>query len=158
TQLQTELEATQTQLGEGRRESTTLGREVNQLQQRLADTKQTLTSELTRLEEVQQAADSAERHAKEVRARVQREAKRVADLAAAAVMAAAAGGGDTGEYRMVPAPGSPAAEAAADAAEAVVEAAAEAAAEIQAVIEEDDEPAPRHQNGHPRHDGVPGQR
>ncbi|WP_426505283.1 hypothetical protein ACPPVO_46760 [Dactylosporangium sp. McL0621] len=104
TQLQAEHEATQTKLIEGRRESAELGREVNTLQQRLAETKQSLTSELTRLEHARQAADSAERHAKEVRARVQREAKRVADLAAAAVMAAAAGGGDTGEYPKVPAP------------------------------------------------------
>ena len=41
--------------------------------------------------EARRAADSVEQHAKDVRARVQREAKRVADLAAAAVMAAAAG-------------------------------------------------------------------
>ena len=59
--------------------------------------------------------DSAERHAKDVRARVQREAKRVADLAAAAMTAAAAGGTETAEYPMVgshssfvdPAPTSP---------------------------------------------------
>jgi hypothetical protein len=70
----------------------------------VAKIRQDLTHELTRLDEARRAADSAERHAKEVRARVQREAKRVADLAAAAVMAAAAGGGDTGEYRQVPAP------------------------------------------------------
>ncbi|MDT5026165.1 MAG: hypothetical protein QOE61_2591, partial [Micromonosporaceae bacterium] len=36
-----------------------------------------------------------------VRARVQREAKRFAELAAAAVMAAAAGGTDTGEFPKV---------------------------------------------------------
>ena len=55
-----------------------------------------------RLDEARRMADSVEQHAKDVRARVQREAKRVADLAAAAVMAAAAGGGsETAEYPTV---------------------------------------------------------
>src|SRR6266511_2605780 len=100
-QLHTELDAAQQQLAQARQAQATAEDEVAQLQQRLGGARQDLTAELSRLEEVRRAADAAERHAKEVRARVQREAKRVADLAAAAVMAAAAGGADTGEYPMV---------------------------------------------------------
>jgi hypothetical protein len=71
------------------------------LQQRLGGIRQELAAEMGRLEETRRGADAAERHAKEVRARVQREARRVAELAAAAVIAAASGGGDTGEYPQV---------------------------------------------------------
>jgi chromosome segregation ATPase len=100
-QLQTELDAAQQRLAESRQERATADHEVAQLQQRLGEVRQELTADLNRLDEARRAGDSAERHAKEVRARVQREAKRVADLAAAAVMAAAAGGADTGEYPRV---------------------------------------------------------
>jgi chromosome segregation ATPase len=100
-QLQTELDAAQQRLAQTRQETATAEHEVAQLQQRLGEVRQDLTAELNRLDETRRAADSAEQHAKEVRVRVQREAKRVADLAAAAVMAAAAGGSDTGEYLQV---------------------------------------------------------
>jgi hypothetical protein len=102
--VRTELESAQQRLGQSRQEGAAADREVNQLQQRLVEVRQTLSSELSRLDEARRSADSAEQHAKEVRARVQREAKRVAELAAAAVMAAAAGGPSTGEYRQVPMP------------------------------------------------------
>src|SRR5690606_23806195 len=82
-------------------EAAGLEREITHLQQRLNETSQDLTAELDRLEQARQAADAAERHAERVRARVQREAERVAHLAAEAVMAAAARGGETGEYPMV---------------------------------------------------------
>ena len=99
-------------LAQLRQDGATADSDLAQLRQRLGEARRDLTGELKRLDEARRAADSAERHAKEVRARVQREAKRVADLAAAAVMAAAAGGADTGEYKVVPGPsangGSPA--------------------------------------------------
>lgn len=100
-QMQAELEGAQQQLTQARQESAAAEREVAELQQRFDDISQQLASELTRLDNARRAADSAERHAKEVRARVQREAERVAQLAAAAVMAAAARGAETGEYPMV---------------------------------------------------------
>ncbi|MEN3308239.1 MAG: hypothetical protein V7603_4441 [Micromonosporaceae bacterium] len=100
-ELQAELAAAQQQLAQSRQEGSAVDQEVTQLQQRLGEVRQDLTAELNRLDEARRAGDAAEQHAKEVRARVQREAKRVADLAAAAVMAAAAGGADTGEYRVV---------------------------------------------------------
>jgi cell division septum initiation protein DivIVA len=75
--------------------------EVVQLQQRLNEVGQALTVEHNRLDEARRAGDAAEQHAKDVRARVQREAKRVAEMAAAAVLAAAAGGVDTGEFPRV---------------------------------------------------------
>jgi chromosome segregation ATPase len=100
-ELQTELDVVQQHLEETRQTQQATERQIEQLEQRLTDTRQELTAELGRLEEARHAAEASERHAKEVRARVQREAKRVADLAAAAVMAAAAGGADTGEYPLV---------------------------------------------------------
>lgn len=102
TQLQTELATARQRLAQTRQEGATIERDCHQLTQRLGQVRQELTAELTRLEEARHAADTAESHAREVRARVQREAKRVADLAAAAVLAAATGGADTGEYRLVP--------------------------------------------------------
>jgi peptidoglycan DL-endopeptidase RipA len=96
-QLQSEMDNAQQRLAQWRQEGATVEHEVAQLQQRLGEAREDLSAELSRLEEARTAADSADRHAKDVRARVQREAKRVADLAAAAVMAAAAGG-VTGEY------------------------------------------------------------
>jgi hypothetical protein len=75
--------------------------EVVQLQQRLNEVGQALIAEHNRLDEARRAGDAAEQHAKDVRARVQREARRVAELAAAAVLAAAAGGADTGEFPRV---------------------------------------------------------
>ena len=100
-ELQSELDAAQQRLAQSRQEAATAEREFSQLQHRLGEVRQDLTIELNRLDEARRSADSAERHAKETRARVQREAKRVADLAAAAVMAAAAGGTDTGEFPKV---------------------------------------------------------
>ena len=100
TKLQAELDTGEQRLSQVKEEGDTVNREVTQLQQRLVVVRQGLAAELNRLSEARHAADHAERHAKDVRARVQREAKRVADLAAAAVMAAAAGG-DTGEYPAV---------------------------------------------------------
>jgi cell division septum initiation protein DivIVA len=101
-ELQAELDSAQQRLAQSRQEQAATDHEVTQLRQRLGEIRQDLTAELNRLDETRRAADAAEQHAKEVRARVQREAKRVADLAAAAVMAAAAGGADTGEYPQVP--------------------------------------------------------
>src|SRR5262249_10515686 len=79
----------------------------------LTRVREELSTDLERLDEARQSAESAERHAKEVRARVQREAKRVADLAAAAGMAAATGDASTGGAprggaRPAPAPPDPA--------------------------------------------------
>jgi peptidoglycan DL-endopeptidase RipA len=99
--LQAELDTAQQQLGQSRQEGAVVEREVAGLQQRLDEVGQQLAAELDRLDEARRAADSAERHATQVRARVQREAERVAQLAAAAVMAAAARGAETGEYPMV---------------------------------------------------------
>ncbi len=159
-QLQTELNAVQQKLAQTRQEGATAERDYNQLTARLGKVRQDLTGELTRLEEARHAADSAELHAREVRARVQREAKRVADLAAAAVMAAAAGGADTGEYRQVPPvrraePGGHAAPAEATGDAAGGEAAAEEKAEPHATN------GANGTGGHPRHDAdhvVPAQR
>ena len=100
-ELHAELDTGRQQLAEIREEGETLENELSRMQQRLSEVRRDLTAESARLEEARRAGDSAERHAKEVRARVQREAKRVADLAAAAVMAAAAGGTETAEYPMV---------------------------------------------------------
>jgi chromosome segregation ATPase len=100
-QLQAELDATRQRLAQAHEDRDTADTELTELQQRLGEARQDLTGELNRLEETRHAADTAEQHAREVRARVQREAKRVADLAAAAVMAAAASGPDTGEYPQV---------------------------------------------------------
>jgi cell division septum initiation protein DivIVA len=100
-QLQTAQETAEQRLAQSHQERATADREVAQLAQRLGEVRQDLTAQINRLDEARQAADSAERHAVEVRARVQREAKRVADRAAAAVMAAAAISAETGEYRMV---------------------------------------------------------
>jgi cell division septum initiation protein DivIVA len=107
TQLQGMLDTTQQQLTQSRQEGAAAEREVNQLRHRFDEVNQQLETELNRLEEVKRAAQSAERHAVDVRARVQREAERVAQLAAAAVMAAAARGAETGEYPIVvpPRPG-----------------------------------------------------
>jgi peptidoglycan DL-endopeptidase RipA len=100
-QLQNELDAAQQRLSEWRQEQAEVEREVAQLEQRLEEVRQDRSQELERLDEARRAADSAERHAKAVRARVQREAQRVADLAAAAVLKAAERGTETGEYPMV---------------------------------------------------------
>ncbi len=105
--LKSELEETLARLTRARQEAAGTRSEVNALQQRLTTVTQELAGELDRLEQTRRAAESADRHAKETRARVQREARRVADLAAAAVMAAAAGGVDTGEYRLVTPPRRP---------------------------------------------------
>lgn len=104
TQLQAEVDAAQQQLAQVRQEGASLEREIAQLQQRLSETNQDLTAELDRLEQAKQSAAEAQRHAKQVRARVQREAERVAQLAAEAVMAAAARGPETGEYPVVARP------------------------------------------------------
>ncbi|GAA1377053.1 hypothetical protein [Catellatospora chokoriensis] len=100
-QLQAELDIAQQRLVQSRQDGATAERDVAQLQQRLSETTQELNHELHRLEEARRSAESAERHAVAVRARVQREAERVANLAAAAVMAAAVGGVETGEYPRV---------------------------------------------------------
>jgi cell division septum initiation protein DivIVA len=100
-QLQAELEAARHELAQTRQEGATAEHAVAQLQQRFEEVSHQLSAELGRLDNARRAADTAERHAKEVRARVQREAERVAQLAAAAVMAAAARGAETGEYPMV---------------------------------------------------------
>lgn len=101
TQLEAELTAAQQQLGQVRQESTAAKRELSQVQHQHTEVSQSLSGELERLEQARRAAESAERHAKDVRARVQREAERVASMAAAAVMAAAQRGAETGEYPQV---------------------------------------------------------
>jgi hypothetical protein len=100
-EVQTELDTAEQQLSTSHEAQTAAEHEVEQLQQRIKAVREELASELDRVEEARRAVESAERHAQSVRARVQREAKRVADLAAAAVMAAAAGGTDTGEFPQV---------------------------------------------------------
>lgn len=99
--LQGELDSAQQRLAQCRHEEAATERQVAALQQRLEETRRELSGELNRLEEARRAAEAAEQHAKAVRAKVQREAKRVADLAAAAVIAAAQGGTETGEYPLV---------------------------------------------------------
>jgi chemotaxis protein histidine kinase CheA len=102
TELHAELDTAQQHLVQSHQERAAAEREVEQLQQRHGEVSDDLAAELTRLDEARQAAESAERHAKQVRARVQREAERVAQLAAAAVMAAAERGTEpTGEYPLV---------------------------------------------------------
>jgi peptidoglycan DL-endopeptidase RipA len=101
TQLQAQLDTAQQQLTQSRQERATAEREVAELQQRLGEVRQDLAAEFNRLDNARHAADSAERHATQVRARVQREAERVAQLAAAAVRAAAERATETGEYPIV---------------------------------------------------------
>ncbi|MGA3541064.1 hypothetical protein ACK8GE_17420 [Micromonosporaceae bacterium DT194] len=102
-QLNSELDAGRQQLAEIQQEGAAAENEYTRLQRQVTEIRRDLTAETNRLAEARRAADSVEQHAKDVRARVQREAKRVADLAAAAVMAAAAGGGsETAEYPTVP--------------------------------------------------------
>jgi chromosome segregation ATPase len=101
TRLQAERDATAQQLAQSRQELANAEREAAQLRQRLGEVSQDLAAELDRLDHARRAGDAAERHATQVRARVQREAERVAQLAAAAVIAAAARGDETGEYPMV---------------------------------------------------------
>jgi len=138
TELQAQLETTQQALAETQQKGEATENELNEMQRRLGEVRNDLTSELARLDEARNAAETAERRATETRARVQREAKRVADLAAAAVMAAAAHSADTGEYRMVPVrtDGPHAAD------EPALEAPAEAARR--------ERPMPMAGNGHPR--------
>jgi peptidoglycan DL-endopeptidase RipA len=100
-QLQAALDNAQQRLSEARQQGSTAANELTQLQQRLVEVKQELSSELNRLNDARREADATERHAEEVRARLQREAKRMADRAAQAVMAAAAMSAETGEYQMV---------------------------------------------------------
>lgn len=100
-QVQSELDTAQQKLVQSRQEGAAAHNELNQLKQHLDEINQELTTQLSRLEAAKHAAETAERHARDVRARVQREAERVAQLAAAAVMAAAARGADTGEYPQV---------------------------------------------------------
>ncbi len=96
-----ELDTARRQLDETQQGREATEAELTRLRQQLEETVRDLAAESQRLDEVRRAVEAAERHAKETRARVQREAKRVADLAAAAVMAAAAGGGETAEYPVV---------------------------------------------------------
>jgi cell division septum initiation protein DivIVA len=100
-ELQSEMDAADQRLGQSSQKQAAMDHEVVQLQQRLNEGGQALIAENNRLDEARRAGDAAEQHAKDVRARVQREAKRFAELAAAAVMAAAAGGTDTGEFPKV---------------------------------------------------------
>ncbi|NUR69366.1 MAG: DivIVA domain-containing protein [Hamadaea sp.] len=100
-QLQAALDNAQQRLGEARQQGSVAANELTELQRRLVEVKQGLSTELNRLNEARREADATERHAEEVRARLQREAKRMADRAAQAVMAAAAMSAETGEYQMV---------------------------------------------------------
>jgi cell division septum initiation protein DivIVA len=106
-ELQSEMDVADQQLAQYSQKQAAMEHEVVQLQQRLHDGGQALAAEHHRLDEARRAGEAAEQHARDVRARVQREAKRVAELAAAAVMAAAAGGTDTGEFPRVVLPSGP---------------------------------------------------
>jgi hypothetical protein len=75
--------------------------EISALQKQLGELGQALATEHQRLDEAKRAGEAAVQHARDVRARVRQEAKRVAEMAAAAVMAAAADVSDTGEFPKV---------------------------------------------------------
>jgi peptidoglycan DL-endopeptidase RipA len=105
--LQSELDGADQRLSQSGQKQAAMDHEVVQLQQRLGEVGQALSAAHNRLDEARRAGEAAEQHAKDVRARVQREAKRVAELAAAAVMAAAAGVTDTGEFPKIVLPAGP---------------------------------------------------
>ncbi|GAA1844126.1 hypothetical protein [Asanoa iriomotensis] len=99
--LRNAQEQTQQQLNQLRHDGASVEQELAQLTHRLGVTRQELGNELSRLDHARQTAESVEQQTLEARARIQREAKRMADRAAAAVMAAAAMSQETGEFKMV---------------------------------------------------------
>ena len=100
--LQTQVDSADQQLAEYARQKATMDKDFAQLQQRLNEVNQAVAAEHVRLDEARRAGVAAEQHAKDVRAKVKQEAKRVAELAAAAVLAAAADVTDnTGEFPQV---------------------------------------------------------
>jgi hypothetical protein len=101
TELRAELESGEHRLSELVEQSEDAQRELSGLTERLAEVRDELAGQLERLDAARQGSEKAERHATDVRARVQREAKRMAEMAAAAVMAAATGNLATGEFPMV---------------------------------------------------------
>ncbi|MDG4821788.1 hypothetical protein O7635_07970 [Asanoa sp. WMMD1127] len=100
-QLRNAQEQAQQQLGQLRHDGAAVEQELAQLAHRLQATRQELSAELSRLDHARQTAEAVEHQTMEARARMQREAKRMADRAAAAVMAAAAISEQTGEFKMV---------------------------------------------------------
>jgi peptidoglycan DL-endopeptidase RipA len=100
-QIQSELNTADQKLAHSAQQQSSIDTEVAQQQQRLSELGQALSAENQRLEQARQAGLAAEQHAREVRQRVQREAQRVAERAAAAVLAAAAVGGETGEFPQI---------------------------------------------------------
>ena len=100
-EVQAELTASDHRLAQSGQQQSTIDHEVGLLQQRLAEVGEALSAEIHRLEEARRAGAAAEQHARDVRLRVQREAQRVAERAAAAVLAAAAGAGETGEFPQI---------------------------------------------------------
>ncbi|MEV0713223.1 DivIVA domain-containing protein [Asanoa sp. NPDC050611] len=100
-QLRNAQEQAQQQLGQLRHDGAAVEQDLAQVTHRLGVTRQELNTELSRLEHARQTAESVEQQTLEARVRMQREAKRMADRAAAAVMAAAAISEQTGEFKMV---------------------------------------------------------
>jgi DivIVA domain-containing protein len=100
-ELQSEMDAADHELAKSNEKKERMGQEFRALQQRLDEVGQALGAQHNRLDEAKRAGEAAEQYAREVRARVQREAKRVAEMAAAAVMAAATGSVETGEFPRV---------------------------------------------------------
>ena len=100
-EIQAELAAADQRLAQSGQQQTAIDHEVAQQQQRLGEVGQALETEIQRLEQARRAGAAAEQHARDVRIRVQREAQRVAERAAAAVLAAAAGAGETGEFPQI---------------------------------------------------------
>jgi len=106
TDLQSEVDAADALLAAGGQKKSAMDNEIKALQNQLGELGQALATEHQRLDEAKRAGEAAVQHARDVRARVRQEAKRVAELAAAAVMAAAADVSDTGEFpKVVPANG-----------------------------------------------------
>ena len=101
TQLRNAQEQAQQQLGQLRHDGAAVEQDLAQVTHRLGATRQELSAELSRLDAARQAAQATEQQTVEMRIRMQREAKRMADRAAAAVMAAAAISEQTGEFKMV---------------------------------------------------------
>ena len=99
--LQSEVEAADQRLAAGGQQKAAIDGEIARLQHRLKEVGDALAAEHQRLEEAKRAGEAAVQHARDVRARVRQEAKRVAEMAAAAVMAAAADVSDTGEFPKV---------------------------------------------------------
>ncbi|MEV4535281.1 hypothetical protein AB0J82_15760 [Asanoa sp. NPDC049518] len=100
-QLRNAQEQAQQQLSQLRQDGAAVENDLAQVTHRLQGTRQELSAELSRLDTARRSAEQVEQQTLEARVRMQREAKRMADRAAAAVMAAAAISEQTGEFKMV---------------------------------------------------------